>query len=249
METVGVNMKTSHRMLFPALIYAIFSTVPTMAANVVISGGNTSVTTVGGKEVTTTTGCVQGNGVEKSQTRDLGDITKIVFNGAYDVHVTSGSRPGFTIRGDENIIDLIAHRQEGDTLKVHPEKSICPQRELQVDITVEAITSVSVLGTVNATIEGVEADSLRIKVDGSSTVSASGKTQSLEALLGGSGTLRAEDLHSAEAAVSISGVGEAYVFVTDHLSANITGVGSVYYSGDPKTVDRAVTGIGSVVSR
>ena len=239
----------THRIGVLGMLFTFFSMQAAFAGNVVING-NANVNSIsidGGQAVST--GCVQGNGVEKSEQRTLDDVTEITFNGAYDVTVTNGEEKNFTIRGDENIIGLIASERQGDTLQVYPSQSICPRRDLLIDITLENLKRMSVSGAVHAGIDGVEGASLKIEIDGSSTVVASGKTQSLAVTIGGTGNLQAGDLVADSAMLSINGVGEARVHVTGHLSADITGVGNIYYSGNPEKVDRSITGVGSVMAQ
>lgn len=247
-STVGEKTMT-HTTSVMGILFTFFSVQAAFAGNVVINGntGVSSISKDGGQAVST--GCVQGNGVQKSEERMLGDVTKVVLNGAYDVGITSGKERGFTIRGDENIIGLIASEEEGDTVHVYPRQSICPRRDLLIDITLETLEHISASGTVHAILDGVQGDSLKIEIDGSSTVVASGKTQALAVTIGGTGKLQANDLHAESAMLSINGVGEAYVYATDHLSANIMGVGNIYYSGNPQKVERSITGVGSVVAQ
>lgn len=240
-------MNPKWRFISLAIVTVILPMQIAFAETIVISG-NTSESNMGDGQ-TVATGCIEGNGVEKSDDRALGDISKIAFNGAYTVHITIGKEKRFTIRGDENIIDLIAAEIQNDTLQVYPKKSICPRRDLLIDITLETLNYISALGTMDVKIDGIQSDALKIDIDGSSTVSASGKTDSLTAAIGGTGNLQANNLHSGNATLSIAGVGEAHVYVTDRLSADITGVGNIYYSGNPEKVDRRITGLGSVIAQ
>jgi hypothetical protein len=59
------------------------------------------------------------------------------------------------------------------------------------------------------------------------------------------GTYHAEDLESREVKIHVAGVGSAIVNVREKLEAEINGVGSVEYIGDP-TVEQDVNGAGQV---
>jgi hypothetical protein len=46
--------------------------------------------------------------------------------------------------------------------------------------------------------------------------------------------------------VSVSGVGVAHVFASVHLSATVSGTGSVHYRGNPQNPEIHTSGVGSV---
>jgi len=49
--------------------------------------------------------------------------------------------------------------------------------------------------------------------------------------------------------VSISGVGNASLWVTDSLRVSISGVGTIDYWGQPGKVVRSTSGLGTITSR
>lgn len=65
--------------------------------------------------------------------------------------------------------------------------------------------------------------------------------------ISGTGSVNAPDLKVKTASISISGLGNATLWVTDLLTGNISGGGSVSYSGEPQT-NAISTGIGDLKS-
>jgi hypothetical protein len=61
----------------------------------------------------------------------------------------------------------------------------------------------------------------------------------------GSGDYQAEDLESKEVKINVMGSGSAIVNVSEKLDAEISGIGSVEYIGDP-TVKQNLSGVGRV---
>ena len=57
--------------------------------------------------------------------------------------------------------------------------------------------------------------------------------------------MRADELTTLDAAVTIYGSGEAQVNATETLDASIAGAGSITYLGDPE-VSRRITGSGEI---
>jgi hypothetical protein len=74
---------------------------------------------------------------------------------------------------------------------------------------------------------------------------SSGKTGLFELELAGAGTIDAKSLVSEKAEVEISGAGTAEVSVTEELFADIDGVGTLTYYGDPvlKNISGGLTDI------
>ncbi len=72
-----------------------------------------------------------------------------------------------------------------------------------------------------------------------------GKADEQEINILGSGTYQAKDLESKVVKINVAGAGSAIVNVSEELDAEISGVGSVEYIGDP-TVKQDVNGAGQV---
>lgn len=86
-------------------------------------------------------------------------------------------------------------------------------------------------------------------VSGSGKIQAQGSTQEVKVGIGGSGRVNAGDLTADRCTVRISGSGDAEINVKDELEVNISGSGSVVYSGDPKRVNSHASGSGHVRKR
>jgi len=86
-------------------------------------------------------------------------------------------------------------------------------------------------------------------VSGSGKVQAQGSTQEVKIGIGGSGRVNAGDLTAERCNIRISGSGDAEVNVKEELEVNISGSGSVAYTGDPKRVNSHASGSGHVRKR
>jgi hypothetical protein len=58
--------------------------------------------------------------------------------------------------------------------------------------------------------------------------------------------LRAKTLQTKSAEISTTGAASAYISVSETLRVSITGAGDVTYYGNPKTIEKHVTGAGSI---
>ena len=87
------------------------------------------------------------------------------------------------------------------------------------------------------------AENLTVSVSGLGDVDIAGEVLSAKIEIPGGGSIQAPDLKIGTADVNISGLGDATLWVTDRLTGNISGGGSVSYYGDPQ-VDTNVSGLG-----
>jgi hypothetical protein len=62
----------------------------------------------------------------------------------------------------------------------------------------------------------------------------------------GASELRAGSLQTKTAEISTTGAADADIMVSNTLKVSITGAGKVTYSGNPSTVEKHVTGAGSI---
>ncbi len=86
-------------------------------------------------------------------------------------------------------------------------------------------------------------------VSGSGKVQAQGNAQEVRVGISGSGRVNAGDMTAERCNVRISGSGDAEINVKEELEANISGSGSVTYSGEPKRVNSHASGSGHVRKR
>ncbi|MBR3610553.1 MAG: DUF2807 domain-containing protein [Oscillospiraceae bacterium] len=82
-------------------------------------------------------------------------------------------------------------------------------------------------------IYNIAAESFETDVAGAASMNLSGETENFEVELAGAGALDAKSLICRNADIEISGAGTAEVSVTDKLFADMDGVGSLRYYGDP----------------
>jgi hypothetical protein len=115
-------------------------------------------------------------------------------------------------------------------------------------LTVKDLNSVELLGTANAEATGIETESLTVTISGAGNVRMEGKVDEQAVEISGTGTYLAENLESNEVNIAVAGAGSAIVNAKEKLDAEVTGVGSVEYVGDPR-IQQTVSGAGQVSER
>jgi len=66
--------------------------------------------------------------------------------------------------------------------------------------------------------------------------------------LGGSGKINGEQLKASSVKVTVDGSGEANVYASEQLDADLSGSGSIRYSGNPAKIYQKDNGSGSITS-
>jgi hypothetical protein len=93
---------------------------------------------------------------------------------------------------------------------------------------------------------GLTCTELNGKISGSGEMEIAGTADKGDLDISGSGSIRAYDMTFQECIARISGSGDMYLTVEDHLDVTISGSGSIYYMGNP-TVDANISGSGNVI--
>ncbi len=89
------------------------------------------------------------------------------------------------------------------------------------------------------------AKSVSVINDGVGKITIEGKTDVLDVEQDGVGSVLLKNLEAKNVTVHSDGVGSCEVWATDTLDADLTGVGSILYSGDP-VVTKNVDGVGAI---
>ncbi len=88
-----------------------------------------------------------------------------------------------------------------------------------------------------------------VESTGAATVTLDGALDKLLADMTGASKLKAGSLQTKTAELSTTGAADADIVVSETLKVSITGAGKVTYSGNPPTIEKHITGAGSVRHR
>ena len=189
---------------------------------------------------------VRGNGVEASEQRSPGEFTAVEISGTFGVTIRCGEPSGARVTADNNLLPLVRTEVRGSTLHIYSEKELDPRTRLHVDLTTPSLTDVSVSGVASIDITRFEGESLSLMVNGAASIDAEGTVHDARFAISGAGKLSTERLHAANVRVEVSGAGKADVYASESLDVNLSGAGSVHYSGDPRNVTKNISGVGFV---
>lgn len=150
------------------------------------------------------------------------------------------------------VLDAITVRGSGDATvnfsgAAEPEITLNGSGSVTATDVVASRLSVNLDGSGEIDVSEIEVDEITTKIDGSGKVQLGGRATAQTAEIRGSGEFAADELHSANAKIIISGSGNVSASVADALDAVIDGSGEIRFSGSP-VVTKDVTGSGDVIA-
>ncbi|MBO4826065.1 MAG: DUF2807 domain-containing protein [Prevotella sp.] len=110
----------------------------------------------------------------------------------------------------------------------------------------ESRLSVDNSGVGNITIGNLEGQSVNIECSGVGNITINGTAEAVELTCSGVGNINADGLKAHSVKAEVSGVGGIKCHADEAISGVVSGVGSLKYSGDPKSKDLHRDGIGKI---
>ncbi len=203
-----------------------------------------------------------------SENRNVSGFSGIDFSTVGKVNIVQGDKESLKISGPDNLVPEITTTVSNGTLTIKNKEnftvsSLTNESMLTFTIVVKSLTSLNVSGlgdvqvgalttpSMNLNMSGagkvnmnqLTTDNLSLNLSGLGGLEISGSAPQAIIDLSGAGSVTAPDLKIQTANVNLSGLGSATLWVTDQLSGQISGAGSVSYYGSPKA-NTTTSGIG-----
>jgi len=191
---------------------------------------------------------IQGDGVITTEDRPISEFSKLVVTGGYEIEWSSG-KPALTISSDQNLLPLVETVVSGNTLQIDSKEELVPTKGIKIILSSATLADVQLTGGISFKASQITGQDLKLESTGASEISVDGSVTNLEVNLTGASKLNAKFLQTQNATLSLIGASEADVTVTDSLKASVTGAGSLTYSGNPKSVEKNITGAGTIQDR
>jgi hypothetical protein len=208
----------------------------------------------------------RGNGQIEVQEYEVGEFNELLVGGNYELVLIEARRSKVLIETDANLFRYINVENTDGTLHINNVHNLKGSDGILVEVYYQNLEKIASTGASSIAHEGVinseefsielsgagavqlELNTGQVSVDmsGAGVVELSGTTDRQIAHLSGAGGLVAEELVCAECDITLSGLGGAEVYVTEKLTATITGIGGITYSGNPGLIERQVTGLGKI---
>jgi serine/threonine protein kinase len=192
------------------------------------------------------TASAHGSGTLATETRDVGEFSKIEIEGSPDLEVVIGSNTVVSVAADDNVLPIIETRVDGDSLRIRSTRSYSSRLGVKVHVVLPSLDAIASSGSGSISANGLAARAFGLTISGSSDTTLKGTADSFDVSVFGSGDVQAGELIAKDVNVNISGSADAVVRATQSLNASVTGSGDVTYLGNPANVQRNVTGTGTV---
>lgn len=184
-----------------------------------------------------------------TESRDVEAFDSIEIGGAFEliVHVDPTATQRVEVSGDDNIVPKVTTKVSGGELDVEIGAGMVrPKLDMKIEVWVPALTGLEASGAADITVEGLHGERFDLDLSGASETTLRGEVDLFEVDLSGASDLDARDLHAKIVELELSGAGDAEVWASDRLDADVSGAGDVRYFGDPKEVKQDVSGAGSI---
>jgi len=189
----------------------------------------------------------EGSGVSATQARDVGAFHGIDLAGSNNVVIRVGEKQSVVVKADDNLLDRVTTEvQSGKLVIANAPGSFTTNSPMSVEVGVPSLDTLTLSGSGNIVVTGVEAKSFDVNLPGSGTLTGDGSATRLEVTVDGSGTVQLTRLVATNVQAAVSGSGSIFVTATESLDASVSGSGAILYTGSPQDVSRNVTGSGAI---
>lgn len=230
---------------------------------------------MGATEMWSTTTVATNGTPEKSRgvvaRMDLPEFSAICCDVVANITIEQGDEYMIEARGPEHIIQLIEPEVDKEgTLTVEATKEYKLKKNSGVAIRIvtptidmvynEGVGNIHLKGTVktkmmtvtnegvgNITFDNLQCEVLQVINDGVGNVELNGLATERTVLKSdGVGNIKAYNLETTDLTADLNGVGSIECYVTERFTCRASGVGSIYYKGNPKHTNIRNDGIGRV---
>jgi hypothetical protein len=192
------------------------------------------------------TSSTRGSGVPMTQSRDVAPFTSIELAGSNNLVVRVGEEQSVVVKADDNLIDRVTTQVQSGTLVIGNNGSFSTESPMSVDVTVPTLDALTLSGSGNIAIDGIEAESLKVTLPGRGTLTGNGTATRLDVTVSGSGVVQFTHVVATDVQAAVSGSGTIFVTATKSLDAAVSGSGAILYAGTPQNVTRSITGSGAI---
>jgi len=190
-------------------------------------------------------GGIMGNGHIVTDTRSVSDFSEIEADGGFQIEWRSGP-PSLSITTDENLLRHIDNQNVDRRLRLHSRGNLWATHGVKVAVSSPIRLGAKLTGAARLTAKQLSGHSFAIESTGAAKVMLDGNVDELVTDMTGASRLEAESLQIKTAEISSTGASHAEVAVSETLKVSITGAGKVIYSGNPPTIEKHISGAGSI---
>lgn len=192
--------------------------------------------------------CVEGNGEQASEERNLSTWNKLNIGGAFEVEIEAGgNEESLQLSGESNILPYIKTAVADDgVLRIYVNHSVCLNQPLKIRIHTPQLLQLSTNGSNNIRLHGLEQETFELKMVGADAVELEGKVNEFRIDTEGTALLDSTRLQAQQVYIVARGTSSAQIYAARSLNAHAAGLAQVIYMGNPQDLKRRVSALGSV---
>ena len=211
---------------------------------------------------------IRGNGNIKTESRTSGMFTSVDVSGNIDLYVKQDSAHSIRVEADENLMEYIVIKTEGDKLVIESKDgyNLSGSRDIKVyvssplfrrleasgacdifgenKITSAEMIDIDLSGASDVKLE-LKAPKVKAELSGAGSIELKGETKDFSVSGSGSTDIKCMELMAENVDVHITGAGDAEVYASVKLDVSVSGAGNVRYKGNA-VVNKSISGAGSV---
>lgn len=184
------------------------------------------------------------------QVRNASPFKTINARGPVSLVVEVGKAHSIRVEGSQKFIDRVTTEIVGGELRLgYKEKNnVNISDEDRVVVTMPELTHFTGEGAGLVILNKVRGERFDVDYRGAGSLQMNGRVERLRLSAEGVGEVDAKSLITQDADVSFRGIGAVSVHAKNRLQAEVQGMGELTYYGNPRSLSKSVSGIGSVVA-
>lgn len=184
------------------------------------------------------------------QVRSVTPFKGIAVHGPVSLVVVAGKSYSLKVQGDPRFIERVTSEVVDGELRLDMKDSTRSSLENtdHVVVTLPSLQTFKGEGAGVIRLTNVRGERLDVNYRGAGRLAIDGEVRELRLRAQGVGEVDTRALLAQEANVSFEGIGSVNIHAKDKLNANVRGMGNLTYYGNPRVVNKSVSGIGSVVA-
>jgi hypothetical protein len=186
------------------------------------------------------------NGFRTQRTRDATDFHAINNQAVCNMDIAVGQPFKVVVEGDESVISEVSTEVKDGVLVINLDRNVTTNQPIRLIISMPKLDKYTNSGVGKATITNLKESFFTINQSGAGSLSADGQADMVDITMSGVGNADLSALNAKSVTALLSGTGSAKVYAHESLTATVSGIGKLTYSGNPPKVQKSVTGLGSI---
>jgi hypothetical protein len=182
--------------------------------------------------------------------RDFLPFQKLSVNVPAEVIIEVGSkRSSIELGGDQAVVDAVSSDLKDGTLVIDAKGKhldLDGNVPLKISVMTPKLDTLNVFGAGNFDIEALNGETFDMSANGACSVKARGAITKLNVTSSGASDLDFGKVECKDVKMILSGASKAKIDATESLDINVSGASSVRYTGNPKRLDKKVSGVSKI---